>query len=246
MEGRSGHILIPGLTIGASHAPLNELIDAAESAKAKRSMYAETHHERQEILRAVRESEWNAEMDPVVVTLLAPGTVEHDFSEGYVSDHDSRVLADLFVIRPCNVAVSFVLRNFSSTNPCRVVLKLSSDLVSPLTLCVYNIHFSMMITHAHRSQGAPASSIRGPPDISRRTATVRISHLPSQGLDSTSRGLCRRGLDSRDGGRRASVSSTRRRGVCCCESSRSMEVKTLPICTGFATRRPVLYHRLRH
>lgn len=146
MEGRSGHILIPGLTIGASHAPLNELIDAAESAKAKRSMYAETHHERQEILRAVRESEWNAEMDPVVVTLLAPGTVEHDFSEG-----------------PCNVAVSFVLRNFSSTNPCRVVLKLSSDLVSPLTLELLPPRYAGRLTY--RAVLQPFESVTFPAKV---------------------------------------------------------------------------------
>ncbi|TFY57195.1 hypothetical protein EVJ58_g7179 [Rhodofomes roseus] len=58
------------------------MIDEAESAKVKRSMYAETQRERSDIIRAIRESEWNAEMDPTVVTTCVKGTVRHDFSDG--------------------------------------------------------------------------------------------------------------------------------------------------------------------
>lgn len=54
-----------------------------ENAKVKRSMYAETQREKIEISQSIRESEWNAEMNPLVVT-VHEGVVEHDFSLGYV------------------------------------------------------------------------------------------------------------------------------------------------------------------
>lgn len=47
-------------------------------------MYAETQRERVEMLEALRRSEWNAEMDPVVVTSTGGQIVQHDFSQGYV------------------------------------------------------------------------------------------------------------------------------------------------------------------
>ncbi|TRM66415.1 ER-golgi trafficking TRAPP I complex 85 kDa subunit-domain-containing protein [Schizophyllum amplum] len=47
-QQRSGHILVSGLRMGASHAPLRNIVEAAESAKVKRSMYAETQRERAE------------------------------------------------------------------------------------------------------------------------------------------------------------------------------------------------------
>jgi hypothetical protein len=83
-EQRSGHISITGISLGAKHAPLKEVIEAAETAKVKRSMYAETQRERVEILNAIRESEWNAEMNPVVLSLQSPGPLLHDFSQGFV------------------------------------------------------------------------------------------------------------------------------------------------------------------
>ncbi|CCM05178.1 uncharacterized protein FIBRA_07387 [Fibroporia radiculosa] len=108
-ENRHGHILVPGLILGASHAPLKEILEDAESAKVKRSMYAETQRERVEILKAIRGSEWNLELDPVVVTTESNDIVNHDFSIG-----------------PCSVPVAFTLRNYSPTNPCRVVMKFDS------------------------------------------------------------------------------------------------------------------------
>lgn len=36
------------------------------------------------MLEALRRSEWNAEMDPVVVTSTGGQIVQHDFSQGYV------------------------------------------------------------------------------------------------------------------------------------------------------------------
>lgn len=81
-QARSGHILVSGVTIGAGHAALKEIIEEAENAKVKRSMYAETDRERLEVLEAVRNCEWNAEMDPVVVSLEDGTVVEHDFARG--------------------------------------------------------------------------------------------------------------------------------------------------------------------
>lgn len=83
-HGRSGHCLITGVTLGATHAPLTEIIEEAESAKSKRSMYAETRRERMEMLEAIRKSEWNAEVDPLVVTPHDGQQVQHDFSKGCV------------------------------------------------------------------------------------------------------------------------------------------------------------------
>ncbi|OBZ79321.1 hypothetical protein A0H81_00967 [Grifola frondosa] len=110
-QGRSGHILISGLTLGAHHAALKEVVEAAENAKVKRSMYAETRRERAAILEAVRDCEWNAEMDPVGIAVQGDVTIEHDFSKG-----------------PCHAPVIFTLRNYSLTHPSRIVLKLSANL----------------------------------------------------------------------------------------------------------------------
>lgn len=81
-QHRSGHLLVSGLTLGAGHAALQEIIEEAESAKVKRSMYAETQREKLELLDGVRKSEWNAEMNPIVVTLQDGGRLEHDFATG--------------------------------------------------------------------------------------------------------------------------------------------------------------------
>ena len=71
-------------TLGAQHAALKALVDAAATMKAKRSMYAETHRERLAILEAVRVCEWNAETDPVAVFVKDGLVIEHDFRHGYV------------------------------------------------------------------------------------------------------------------------------------------------------------------
>ena len=73
--------------MGARHALLRELIKEAENSKAKRSMYAETQRERAEMLEAIKNSEWNVDMDPLVVTSHAGQQFRHDFSSGYVSCH---------------------------------------------------------------------------------------------------------------------------------------------------------------
>lgn len=81
-QGRSGHVLVPGISLGAEHASLKKIIEEAASAKLKRSMYAETQRERMEVLRGIAESEWNSEMDPIVVTVQDRCLIEHDFRKG--------------------------------------------------------------------------------------------------------------------------------------------------------------------
>lgn len=85
-EQRTGFILLSGLNPGAGHAALQEAIENVESAKVKRSMYAETQREKTEILQSIRDSEWNVEMNPLVVT-IQEGVVEHDFSRGCVASY---------------------------------------------------------------------------------------------------------------------------------------------------------------
>jgi trafficking protein particle complex subunit 8 len=81
-QGRSGHLLITGPSLGAIHAPLRELVEEAENAKVVRSMYAETQKERADVIQGVQYSQWNAEMDPLVVTVQDGFLVEHDFEQG--------------------------------------------------------------------------------------------------------------------------------------------------------------------
>jgi hypothetical protein len=84
-SGRSGHLLISGAIVGAEHGALHDVIREAREAKVKRSIYAETQMERSSILEAIRTSEWNAEMNPVSLTTIEPGVINHNFSETYVS-----------------------------------------------------------------------------------------------------------------------------------------------------------------
>ena len=81
-QGRCGHVLASGLTLGAEHGDLGSMIDEAESAKVKRSMYAETQREKMEVMRAVRGGEWNVNSNPVVVSVECELVVEHDFESG--------------------------------------------------------------------------------------------------------------------------------------------------------------------
>ena len=133
-QGRSGHILLPSLSLGAGHASLTEVISEAENTKMKRSMYAETTRQRLEILESVRSCEWNAEMNPVEVSVRDGVSVMHDFSKGYVppSGASCQILT-LLPSRPCRVPVTFTLRNHSLTNPVRFVLKLTSNATTYLS-----------------------------------------------------------------------------------------------------------------
>ncbi|KAJ6519689.1 ER-golgi trafficking TRAPP I complex 85 kDa subunit-domain-containing protein [Mycena sanguinolenta] len=112
-QDRHGHILVSGITLGAGHAPLKEIIDEAENAKVKRSMYAETQRQKMEILDSIRESEWNTEMNPIVAT-QEEVRVAHDFSTS-----------------PLHVPVTFTVRNYSPTHTSRFVLKFVPESASP-------------------------------------------------------------------------------------------------------------------
>ena len=81
-QRRAGHILLQGPTLGVGHAALKEIIEAAETMKVKRSMYAETQRERQAILEAVKKCEWNRETDPISVLVQDGSIVDHDFRQG--------------------------------------------------------------------------------------------------------------------------------------------------------------------
>jgi len=81
-QERSGHVLVSGLTLGAEHGDLGGIIEEAESAKVKRSMYAETQKEKMEIMRSVRGGEWNVNSNPVVVSVRCELVVDHDFGSG--------------------------------------------------------------------------------------------------------------------------------------------------------------------
>lgn len=131
-EGRSGHVLVPGLSLGANHAYLDHIIDEAESVKVKRSMYAETQRQRSEIIRAIRESEWNAEMDPTVVTTGVDGAIQHDFSKG-----------------PCSVSVKYTLKNLSPTHPSRVTLRIAASPPDVQTSTLLSPRYAGRLTH-HR------------------------------------------------------------------------------------------------
>ncbi|KAI0932025.1 hypothetical protein AcV5_004630 [Taiwanofungus camphoratus] len=150
-QGRSGHVLVPGISLGAEHASLKKIIEEAASAKLKRSMYAETQRERMEVLRGIAESEWNSEMDPIVVTVQDRCLIEHDFRKG-----------------PCRASVTFTLRNYSSTKPARVVFKLKSNAanhISPSELLPP--HYVGRLTHR---------SILGPTE----TVTFRVELLSTR------------------------------------------------------------------
>ncbi|KAF8640579.1 hypothetical protein AX17_000241 [Amanita inopinata Kibby_2008] len=81
-QNRTGHVLISGVTLGARHAALDETIRDADKLKNTRSIYAETRREKMEILNAVKNDEWNAEMDPLSIVVQDPQPIKHDFSKG--------------------------------------------------------------------------------------------------------------------------------------------------------------------
>ncbi|KAG1875607.1 ER-golgi trafficking TRAPP I complex 85 kDa subunit-domain-containing protein [Suillus subalutaceus] len=126
-EQRSGHILVSDITLGASHAALRGVLEGVESAKVKRSMYAETQREKVEMLQAIRDSEWNAEMNPIVVIVKDGLVIEHDFSQGVCLTH-----------------VEFTIRNHSLSHPSRFVLRLdhcqqSSSVLSTDSVCRHHL-----------------------------------------------------------------------------------------------------------
>ncbi|KAF9076140.1 ER-golgi trafficking TRAPP I complex 85 kDa subunit-domain-containing protein [Rhodocollybia butyracea] len=109
-ENRKGNQLVSALHLGATHSPLQEIIEGAENAKSTRSMYAQTRREKEEVLQAIRNSEWNMEMNPLYVFVRTASGFNHDFTKG-----------------PCCVRVNFTVRNFSTTMKSRFILKLNGD-----------------------------------------------------------------------------------------------------------------------
>ncbi|KAJ7630805.1 ER-golgi trafficking TRAPP I complex 85 kDa subunit-domain-containing protein [Roridomyces roridus] len=115
-QGRYGHLFLSGLTLGAGHGALKNILTEAENAKVKRSMYAETQRQKIEVMEAIQHSEWNAEMNPTVVA-REDVPVSHDFSQG-----------------PCHIPVPFTIRNYSPTNSARFVFRLTSESSEPSDL----------------------------------------------------------------------------------------------------------------
>ncbi|KAI0348507.1 hypothetical protein BDW22DRAFT_1350734 [Trametopsis cervina] len=150
-QGRSGHLLISGLSLGASHAPLKEVIEEAENAKIKRSMYAETQRERLDIIAALRNSEWNAETNPVVVGVQDGLIVQHDFTHG-----------------PCTVQAAFSLHNHSLTHAVRYTLKLLPG--SPPKAGSSLLPPQYVRRLAHKGELQPAETATVPVKLSARNA----------------------------------------------------------------------------
>lgn len=128
---RSGYMLVTGLLLGASHAPLRDVIYTVESAKAKRSMFAETQREREDILEAIKNSEWNMEMNPLVTSVRCEETVAHDFSTGWVPALTILIYLLTAFQSPCSIPVTFDFRNYSSTHDLRFILKLTPTDTDP-------------------------------------------------------------------------------------------------------------------
>jgi hypothetical protein len=81
---RNGCCIIRELCVGAGHEGLREVLLRAENAK-ENSMYAETQREKGALLGALRSSEWNLEMDPIVVKVrIKRAIIGHNFRQGYV------------------------------------------------------------------------------------------------------------------------------------------------------------------
>jgi hypothetical protein len=79
---RTGCCIVRELCVGAGHESLREVLQKAENAKDK-SMYAETQREKETVLGALQSSEWNLEMNPLVVKArTSSAVVEHDFRRG--------------------------------------------------------------------------------------------------------------------------------------------------------------------
>ena len=77
-QKQSGDVLVSGLTLGAKHGGLGSIIEEAEGAKVKKSMYAETQKENMEN----EGGEWNVSSNPVVVSVKCELVVEHNFESG--------------------------------------------------------------------------------------------------------------------------------------------------------------------
>ncbi|KIM32672.1 hypothetical protein M408DRAFT_184959 [Serendipita vermifera MAFF 305830] len=129
-SNRHGFIPAFDIQLGVGHGLLNEVIERAVESKGK-SMYAETKREHELLLRHFRESEWNRETNPVVVSVVPiQSTIEHDFTRG-----------------ACLVPVTFKLYNYSSTNAVRYILRLSPPRASIRIQTSFPATYTGLLTH---------------------------------------------------------------------------------------------------
>ena len=108
-SNRIGHVLLSGLRLGAGHGILNDGLITIHEAQKKRSIFAESQAEQQEILGSVQTSVWNSEMNPLMVSVSGPQTIDHNFDLG-----------------PLEVPVQFTIQNYSCTHDSRYLLRYSS------------------------------------------------------------------------------------------------------------------------
>lgn len=147
---RQGHLLISGLQLGASHGLLNPVLDRVERTKATRNMYAETAREKAEIIKGIRNSAWNAEMNPLVLAAEVKDHLEHDFSNS----------------EPCIVPITFNIRNFSLTQSSKYRLQLSRGSSGD--------DFSQYATAPYHGQLTFHGSI-APSGVETRTASIWVT-----------------------------------------------------------------------
>lgn len=84
-EDRRGFVTVQGITLGACSAPLENIIQNSGSNSGKRILYAETSRGQAVIREIIRTSDWNAEMNPLVIRASTESPrVTHDFSQGCV------------------------------------------------------------------------------------------------------------------------------------------------------------------
>lgn len=90
-------------------------------------MYAETAREKAEIIKGIRNSAWNAEMNPLVLAAEVKDHLEHDFSNRFArASRSVLVHPDIFdASEPCIVPITFNIRNFSLTQSSKYRLQLS-------------------------------------------------------------------------------------------------------------------------
>lgn len=134
-QNRTGHIFVPGPTLGAAHAALEGIMEEVDNLKVKRSIYAETQREKAGILEGIRSSEWNAETNPLILVLQEPETVTHDFNQGSVCSLFTMEIngCSCFLGRPCRIAVDLVIRNYSSTHRSRFTLGVDASSIPSST-----------------------------------------------------------------------------------------------------------------
>ncbi|KAF5375128.1 hypothetical protein D9758_000414 [Tetrapyrgos nigripes] len=107
---RTCSMLVTSLNLGAGHACLRDVIEEAETGKIKRSMYAETQREKSEVIAAIKSSEWNVEMDPLVLSAHVERNLVHNFDQGRFN---LRLVNDQSVspAEPCRLSASTLYRS---------------------------------------------------------------------------------------------------------------------------------------